>query len=154
MSDASKIYFGLTQGVAECTLPTCTGGPSTLALAPNVYVEAMAVDATNVYWFTDSNAGTSVQTCPKSGCGQTPITLTSDTNAVAESLHPQALAADGTNLYWANAAAQAIFRCSLPSCKGGQTPFATDTGRPIAVALDSTSVYWTSTSGSILRVAK
>ena len=126
--------------------PMGASGPIMLATTPQS-PQGLAVDATNVYWFFDSNpsgdpgpqpppSGQVLQ-CAKCGCNEKPIVL-ADGQAVG------AIAVDATSVYWTNGNLTKI-----PI--GGGIPTTLARGAAGSLAVDSTSVYWTGTNG-LLKV--
>ena len=167
--DATSVYWADFQGpAAVLTVPVGGGTPTSLAPFPQVWglgtaCDAVAVDATSLYWVT----GSAVSSLPLDG--GTPITLwqgqpvidafaldaenvywgTSDgavmmvpkSGGTASTLASGlgaiwSMAVDSKNVYWGTG--EGLMRMPV----GGGTPTMLASGLPVAIALDATSVYW------------
>jgi hypothetical protein len=143
--DATHLYWtsvGNTQVLRAALDGT---GLTALVTDPNIYPEAIALDDTNVYWVDDSETG-SVQTCPKTGCGDAGARLV--TSATLDD--PTGLTVDGKNVYWAETETGGIGRASKLD-GGAYTYVVTNLDNGWAVVDDDASVYFSSSDlvGSI-----
>jgi hypothetical protein len=125
-------------------LASVPGGPGGIPEAPS----AIAVDAENVYWTTQS----SIQSCAISGCGCAPTTIASGLS------QPPALAVAVGHVYWsvwANGSPYTgqIETCPAGGCQGAPTLLAGALGGPLGLAVDSTDVYWVDTYGPLMECA-
>ena len=126
-ADGTNVYWA-SDKVNLCG----TDGSGLTTLATGQYIaEAIAVDATNVY-FTD---GPSVMKCAIGGCGGNPTTLATDQL-------PGAIAADATNVYWTDRNDGTVMKCAIGGCGGKPTILASEQWDATGIAVDATSVYW------------
>jgi len=149
------------------------GGGAAVTLAQNVevlydaaYLNAIAIDAKNVYWVAGANGsdGTIMKTA---------IGSASPTAIFSGQLVPQALTTDGTNVYWAdwgtfNAQGDPNTDGTIwqgPVGGGTAIMLAANQSAPSAIAVDGTHVYWSNlgplggdnlpqpNGGSVMKVA-
>src|SRR5579883_663029 len=146
----------------------CSAGSSGLAAActqarclvelawESFFAEAIAVDATSVWW-TEDGSGPGILTVTTGGGALTQLVRTDQNTQGA----PMGIALDATNVYWTDNGPPAGDVMSMP--KGGGTPVALASGQdgPCAIAVDATSVYWMngcnvvdggSGTGSVMKV--
>jgi hypothetical protein len=96
--DATSAFWTTYAGVSgnatiqKCAVPGC-GGTSVPLATGQGYATSLALDATNVYW-ADPFAH-AIKACAKSGCNNTPTTLTT-----AETAFAQSVVAVGGNVFW------------------------------------------------------
>jgi hypothetical protein len=133
---------------------TCTLGRCLVTLATAEDSQAIALDATNVYW-TSYNVGNEIVSVMKVPlAGGTPTIL-----ATQASVGSFSMAVDGTSVYWTGdvvagcCAADAVMKVAL----GGGMPTTLGSGpsgeNPFGVAVDATSIYWTDQTGRVVKVA-
>ena len=129
--------------------------------------DAIAIDATNVYWFnlgTNNSVGKTfggysdgqVLKCAKSGCSGLPTVLASGRQQGGVAA-PLAFATDGVNVYWSDdgtsplsdPARQAggLLKCSVNGCDNNPLTIGPDQAWALAVA--GTNVYWTDFAADI-----
>jgi hypothetical protein len=112
------------------------------------YAEAIAVDATSVYWTTN----TTVMKVPIGG--GTSITLASgqDSSGSGNLGIDTGIAVDATSVYWTNLGAGEVRKVPLDG--GASVVLATGTS-PLRIAVDDTAVYWTDHgNGTVMKTAK
>jgi hypothetical protein len=133
-----NVYFSAGDGaVYECAIGGCNNKPT--QLASNTSATAIAVDATTVYWGSDT-AG-SVVSCLITGCNGTPTTLASGQD------FPLGMALDAANAYWTTAgdsdgATGTVMKCPKAGCNNSPTVLASGLPTPSAIAVDAHYVYW------------
>ena len=133
---------GGATGPSVGKLPTSGGTPISLGSSPGA-LNGLAVDATNVYWATDS----AVMKAPIGGGG---------TTATLVSGNGSPLAVDANNLYYgfdglggSNTYGPVL---QLPLAGGTPTTLATGLYEVDGIAVDAANVYWSDNNGSVLRV--
>jgi hypothetical protein len=138
--DTTSVYW---PNVAEGTIMKVSlagGAPTTLASGQTDPI-AIAVDATRVYWTTQSN----VMSVPIGG--GTLVVL------AANQPRPMAITVDATSVYFGNNQTQVIMKVPL----GGGTPVPLADEGPIwwlALAVDDTSLYWADNVSGFGKVKK
>jgi hypothetical protein len=115
----------------------CPDGLVTLA-AEQGELNAIAVDATDVYWtIQGTRAATSgVRSVPKCGGGAPPIALFSG------GLDPVGIGVDATDVYWTDAVTPTGTVMRTPLGGGTATTLAFGQDLPGELALDGANVYW------------
>lgn len=143
--DDTSLYIAGGRAVARCVLPSCTGGVSEIAAAPEGVVD-VAVDATDLFFASP----TTIYRCALSGCAGAPAAVTS---IAPDFQPPHHLAIDATHLYWA--AGGAIQRCAKSGCATPETINPAE-AQIKALTMDDKSIYFvlTTRNGGIKRIAK
>jgi hypothetical protein len=108
------------------------------------YLNAIAVDATNVYWVQGANGSDGV-------IMKTPIGSTTGTPLYMNQFFPEGLVTDGVNLFWVNWGTFDAMGNSnndgtlMQGSVNGGAPItlASKLSAPACVAIDSKNVYWT-----------
>jgi hypothetical protein len=95
------------------------------------FADAIAIDATNVYWATNTNPGFLKKVAKSGGM---PVVLASGLNA------PVAIAVDTQWVYVTTSGDQSISR--VPINGGAPVVLATGQPSPDGVTFDATSLYW------------
>lgn len=137
--DARNAYvadWGTTENAfadgAIVQIPLCGGTPVVLATA-QAWPDAIAVDATHVYWANagaeDSSSGGVIRKVPIGGGAI--VTLAAELDS------PSGIAVDATSVYWMTATD--ILSTSI---EGGPVVTLATGQTPVSIALDSSSVYW------------
>jgi hypothetical protein len=119
------------------------------------HVDALALDAKNVYWTRRGFHGepSDILKCPRSGC-VTPETLHAHSyKGRPHGGGPSALAVDDGGVVWIDYDERAIERCPLEGCGAAPTMLAKTAARPGDLALAQGVVYWTSEDGTVAKCA-
>jgi hypothetical protein len=124
--DSSYVYWA-SGYIARAPL---TGGPVT-TLVSAVSPQRMALDATSVYFTTNSGITGKVERVPKSG--GMPQTL------AFEETSEQGVAVDQANVYWSNSSGD-VMKEGVDGA--APMPLAFLQTNSFAVAVDATSIYW------------
>ena len=154
--DATSVYWtainpDATTGGTVMKAPLCGGTVTTLAtttfVSSYVVVQALAVDASNVYWMSRDEAagapGGQIMMVPLGGGPSTPI--------ASEQL-PDALAVDATSVYWTDERTGTVMKAPLAG--GAPVTLGPGFGQGVgSVAVDTTGVYWWTNNRGILKVA-
>ena len=113
----------------------------------NGYIDDVGIDGTSVYRYLRSPAS-SVQSCPRAGCGQGPSTVVSNIDETS-------LASDGTFFYWASGQETFIFQCSPDNCRATQRALAQAQDDPSSLVVSQGYAYWIKLGSprEIVRVA-
>lgn len=144
-----------TGHVMSCPVSGCAAGPILVADAQS-HVDALALDASSVYWTRRGfhGEGSEILKCARTGC------------VVPESMHvhtyqghaqgggPSALAVDASGIFWIDYDDRAIETCPLDGCHAAPQVLAKTSARPGDLALAQGAVFWTSDDGSILKCAE
>jgi len=127
--------------------PVGQQSPVVLASEQN-FPEAIAIDATNVYWTNTGDPGAAdgqVMKCAIAGCGNNPTVLASGQAS------PAGITVDETNVYWVNGGSGAdgtVMKCAIAGCGGSPMPLATGLASPNEIVLRGTTLYWTNSGTS------
>jgi hypothetical protein len=137
-ADSAFVYWADYYAGLVLRVPIAGGASTTLASGGSP--EAVAVNATSVFWVDRST----VQRMLVNGSGQRTIAL-GQSNAWA-------VAIDATSVYWANGDSGSMGRngsiVSAPLGGGNSTTLASGQDNPYAVAVDATTVYWVNTGST------
>jgi hypothetical protein len=149
--DATGIYFVSTEGVGRLPL----AGGDVADLAQDYQAWELAVDATNVYWYTLTSR---IGKVPKEGGAM--VTL-----VPYQEYRIQSLAVSESDVFWG--ANSDVLRTGdhgtirrMPKSGGAVVTVATGQLEPVALALDATYVYWAnsgwsgSSTGSIVKMCR
>lgn len=143
--DATTVDVQTTDDALKANDATIAG---TVIASSQSYPDAIAVDATNLYW-ADSHAGT-VAKCANQGCSDNPTVLASGQWGMSP------MTVDSINVYWGtriqNQNHGPLMRCAIEGCAGNPTTVVASAD-PNAMHADGTSIYWTDTSGQVLKCA-
>jgi hypothetical protein len=145
-TDDQSVYWTETdrssgiEQILGCALAGCGDLPSTVGtIWSGILSPRLAMDNTNVYFFT----GSGLCTCPKTGCHNEPTVLLPFAAVPAASTN---LAVDANNVYWVTTQPDgvgAVFACPKTGCSNGPKTLASGLNTPSAVATDGENVYWT-----------
>jgi hypothetical protein len=105
----------------------------TLASGLN-YVDAIAVDATNLYWLEQHSI-------KKMSVNGGPVTTLASGQGC-----PIAIAVDSTNVYWTDGCNWTVDKVALSG--GPTTTLASGSINPFGIAVDSTNIFWTEGDGA------
>lgn len=149
-------YDGGTSGGSLVKLPLTGGPPITLATGLSETF-ALAINSTNVFFYSSNGSSGSVMTVPLSGTG-----LSTATTAALGAFYPLGIAIDSTNVYWTDIEGGNIMYASLGAINAaptilasGQGTAGSTSGEPLDIAVDATNVYWTTRQGgTVMTVAK
>ncbi len=137
--DATAVYWTETGG--EVKTVGLGGGAVTTLATGLTNPQAIAVDATSVYFADNSVSGT-LQKVPLNG--GTAVTLASGLFQVT------AIAVDATSVYWVeNNQPGAVKMVGLAG--GSVTTLASNLYAPIGIAVDANAVYWTESNGAVRK---
>lgn len=122
---------------------TCDGPcPPERIVEGLVQATAITVDATNVYFATESGNGTVYQ-CPKTGCDGAPIELGSGyTTSIA--------VVDGV-VYWGDFAAGKVQSCAVGGCGKIPTAIVSNETAIKGVVSDGVHLFWGTGDGDVRR---
>jgi hypothetical protein len=145
--EGGSIYWLLTSGgTGGSVLMVPVGGGTTTTLASDSVgtPQAMAVDATSVYWSDNATIFKMALT------GGVPTTLASQQN------YPSSIAVDATSIYWTNGSSIGGTTMKAPLTGGSPTTLASSQTQPGGIAVDATSVYWANDNdpGQVMRAPK
>lgn len=140
VADATDVYWvdagGNVKacGVADCSTPRTFGGP--------IEAGGIAIDDDNVYW---SNSPVSIVSCPKSGCGLSPVAVA--ILSYLGSTGIQTLVVAGDSLYFtatvvdSNGMDSKLFRCAK-SGRSEPTVLASGLVNPSSLGTDGATLYF------------
>ena len=128
-------------GVAGADAADASGQPT--LLAAKQYAQALALDATRVYWTTQLGEVRSAS-----------LTGGDITSLVTGETRPWAIAVDATSVYWIEEqglTAGAVRKAAL----AGGDPITLATGNiwPASIAVDESAVYWLTNDGLVMKAS-
>lgn len=133
-------------------MPLGGGSPTTLATGQSP-PQAIAVDATNVYWTTSGDNTANGTVMKVSLAGGTPVAL------AAGQTHPGSIAVDATSVYWiASSVCGGDQLMKVSHAGGAPTILALTQDFAEAIAVDATSLYWTTVAadtanGTVMKMS-
>jgi hypothetical protein len=132
------------------------GGATTLHASGQQTPEAIAVDATGVYWVNNylEHAGSAVLELPLPG-GTTPFTLATEQ---AYPGYPDGIAVDKNYVYWTDSFGGDVLALPRKGSSALTIPFAQGQLHPDGIAVDASSVYWINygdgdPNGAVMKVS-
>jgi hypothetical protein len=139
-ADGSQIYWTeFSATVQACPVAGCGSRSIVLWGAGNApCATGLAVDADDAYWGTV--APVLLMKCTKSGCANSPTTLTSVTTGPITQV-----AVDADSVYFNDGnpiGLGKILKCAKAGCPTGATVLADGLDSPSSVATDGVSIYW------------
>jgi hypothetical protein len=145
--DANNVYYTSSNGIFSCALGGCNNSPTLLA-SNNSSPMSIAVDASTVYWVTNTGL---VAKCAKGGCSNAPTELVNLLGPALESV-----VYDTNDVYYISPFAGSIQKCAAAGCNKMPTVLAANQQSPMQIASDSTAIYWTDQTfpGQVLKLAK
>ncbi|HEY0190300.1 MAG TPA: hypothetical protein VGC42_04210 [Kofleriaceae bacterium] len=156
VTDGTNVFWanGAATGVNPQAIRRAANGapvatPSTLASA-QAGADAIALDATSVYWTTSDPVNGAIRKVAKLGTGNAVVQL------IAKQARPHSLAVAGGFVYWANQGDGTPRTGSInrmPITGGAPTTLAQRLGQPMALAVNADAVFWTdAVDGTVSRV--
>jgi hypothetical protein len=152
--DAGSVYWTDFSASAVLSVPLSGGSVTTLWTPPVVgapgvgVASGLAIDGNDLYWAN----GSSILTCPKSGCGAAPTTV------AAQALSfKSVVVVDANNVYWTDSnpfRTGKIYECPKSGCGTTPTVLADGIDGARGLAVDADDVYWVEYyGGTIFRCA-
>jgi hypothetical protein len=136
--DATNVYWGTTDDaygngrVMTCPKTGCVSAPTILATNQRG-LNALAVNATTVFWDQAGDLSTTIVSCSVGGCDGVPTPYATNQPSVTT------IALDGANAYWTTWAT--VVSCPLAGCTAPME-LAAAIYNPASVAVADPYVYW------------
>lgn len=140
VADAMRVYYVAEASSTEYYVESVTkiGGAKKTIAGPLSQINAVAVDATDVFFTTPG----AVYKCPLTGCAGAPTVVAS------VQVNPWNIVVAGASVYYATDTK--LMKCAVGGCGSSPTPVA-DVTKPVSLATNAADVFWTSAStGEIL----